>query len=172
MKKNNYFTTKESVCAYLKKYNFKYVIPDLRRNQRYCVKLNDKLDGVNFCSVESVANNVVFYIQPFYDCDKAYKFTKAKTNYEIIEDSFNKIGITIDGKSVIDGINKYFYESTIGDGEYTFKEEDISDLKEPGLYYTISVKHIKNGEDEYTQLICLQDINYNGESLLCTKLYL
>ena len=74
---NNYFNSKKEVIEFLKKFNFKYNIPDLdNKNQRYCIELNNEKTEVVYCSIES-GYNCIYNSHVFYDNNRVKDFVKA-----------------------------------------------------------------------------------------------
>ena len=85
--------------------------------------------------------------------------------FEIIETAFKKENIIVDGKAVLNSIEKEILENIDGEGEFEIQEEDIfhNGKKVTGIVYTISKKIIKNEEDDYSTEIKLLKIAINNK---------
>ena len=85
--------------------------------------------------------------------------------FKAIETAFKKENIIVDGKAVLNSIEKEILENIDGEGEFEIQEEDIfqNGKKVTGIVYTISKKIIKNGEDDYSTEIKLLKIAINNK---------
>ena len=85
--------------------------------------------------------------------------------FKAIETAFKKENIIVDGKAVLNSIEKEILENIDGEGEFEIQEEDIfqNGKKVTGIVYTISKKIIKNGEDDYSTEIKLLKITINNK---------
>ena len=87
--------------------------------------------------------------------------------FKAIETAFKKENIIVDGKAVLNSIEKEILENIDGEGEFEIQEEDIfqNGKKITGIVYTISKKIVKNGEDDYSTEIKLLKITINNKIL-------
>ena len=85
--------------------------------------------------------------------------------FKAIETAFKKENIIVDGKVVLNSIEKEILENIDGEGEFEIQEEDIfqNGKKITGIVYTISKKIIKNEEDDYSTEIKLLKIAINNK---------
>ena len=87
--------------------------------------------------------------------------------FKAIETAFKKENIIVDGKAILNSIEKEILENIDGEGDFEIQEEDIfqNGKKVTGIVYTISKKVIKNGEDDYSTEIKLLKITINNKIL-------
>ena len=85
--------------------------------------------------------------------------------FKAIETAFKKENIIVDGKAVLNSIEKEILENIDGEGEFEIQEEDMfqNGKKITGIVYTISKKIIENGEDDYSTEIKLLKITINNK---------
>ena len=85
--------------------------------------------------------------------------------FKAIETAFKTENIIVDGKAVLNSIEKEILENIDGEGEFEIQEEDIfqNGKKVTGIVYTISKKIIENEEDDYSTEIKLLKIAINNK---------
>lgn len=140
---------------------FNYEIPDLEQKQRYCIEVNDDETKIIYGAIETIENNAIINVRCFFDNSHAYDFSKALSNYELVEKAYERIGITVDGHAIIKDIIDYAFDNC-DDGEYEFNEEGLSEIdKNDPVKYTIMIKH-----DKGNYSIVLNRIDWEGNNLL------